>query len=152
MTDQALEHWLRAENFVNLFSRGDNQSTPLMRAAQTGDVGMAKRILAADGDIAGLNADGNNALWLACFGQNLDMLDLLIDAGVDIDHANHNGATALMFAASSSRTAVVAHLLKRGADISAETPDGLSALDMAGNLEILNLLRAARKHNAAPAS
>ena len=152
MTDQALEHWLRAENFVSLFSRDGNQSTPLMRAAQKGDVNMARKIMAAGGDIAGLNADGNNALWLACFGQNLDMLDLMIDAGVDIDHCNANGATALMFAASSSRTAVVAHLLKRGADISAETTDGFSALDMAGNLEILNLLRAARKRDAAPAS
>lgn len=144
MTDQTLDDFLRAEGFENLFARGENQSTPLMRAAQKGDAGMAQKILLAGGDTSTLNADGNNALWLACFGQNLDLLDLLIDAGVDMNNANDNGATALMFAASSSRTAVVRRLLARGADISAETLDGFSALDMAGNAEILALLRAAR--------
>ncbi|MBB4198792.1 hypothetical protein CCR94_08955 [Rhodoblastus sphagnicola] len=144
MTDQALEDWLRAEKFDSLSARDGNKATPLMRAAQEGDVEMARKILAAGADIAALNADGNNALWLACFGENLALLDLLIDAGVDIDHVNQNGATALMFAASSSRTAIVERLLKRGADLSAETPDGFSALDMAGNAAILNMLRAAR--------
>jgi len=140
-----LEDWLRAENFANLSGRDANQSTPLMRAAQKGDLNMAKEILAAGADIAALNADGNNAFWLACFGENLALLDLLIEAGADVNHANSNGATALMFAASSSRTAVVAHLLKRGADLAAETPDGFSALDMAGGAEILHMLRAARQ-------
>jgi len=149
MIDPQLADWLRAEKFNDLFARDDNKSTPLMRAAQKGDVEMAKKILAAGGDLSGLNADGNNAIWLACYGQNVEMLDLLIDAGLDIGHVNDNGSTALMFAASSGRTAVVEHLLKRGADISVETLDGFSALDMASNLEILNLLRAARKQQKA---
>jgi len=140
-----LDDWLRAENFANPSARDANQSTPLMRAAQKGDFTMAKEILAAGADIAALNADGNNAVWLACFGENLALIDLLVEAGADVNHANCNGATALMFAASSSRTAVVAHLLERGADLSAETPDGFSALDMAGNAEILHMLRAARQ-------
>ncbi len=145
MNDPDLEAWLRAESFDGLFARGYNQSTPLMRAAQKGDVGMAKLIVAAGGDLSGVNADGNNALWLACFAANVDMLDLLIDAGVDMNHANDNGATALMFAASSGRTQIVRRLLERGAETSTETLDGFSALDMANNVEILNMLRAARK-------
>jgi thiosulfate/3-mercaptopyruvate sulfurtransferase len=151
MTDRTLDDWLRAENFAGPFARDGNGATPLMRAAQKGEVEMARKILAAGADVAALNADGNSALWLACFGENLALLDLLLEAGADIDHCNDNGATALMFAASSSRTAMVAHLLQRGADTSAETPDGFSALDLAGNLEILNLLRAARTRRAAPA-
>jgi ankyrin repeat protein len=55
MTDQALEDWLRAENFSGLFARGDNNATPLMRAAQKGDATMAKKILAAGGDILRLS-------------------------------------------------------------------------------------------------
>ncbi len=147
---ETLQAWLRAENFAGLLSRGENKATPLMRAAQKGDVEMARQILAAGSEISALNADGNNALWLACFGGNIEMLDLLIDAGLDMNHANDSGATALMFAASSGRTAVVERLLQRGAETSAETLDGFSALDMANNLEILNLLRAARKQKKAP--
>jgi thiosulfate/3-mercaptopyruvate sulfurtransferase len=149
MIDPQLADWLRAEGFDGLLSRGDNKATPLMRAAQKGDVEMAKKLLAAGGDVSGLNADGNNAIWLACFGQSVEVLDLLLDAGLSIDHVNDNGATALMFAASSGRTAVVEDLLKRGADISAETADGFSALDMANTIEILTLLRAARKQQKA---
>ncbi|MCI4677123.1 hypothetical protein K9U39_12740 [Rhodoblastus acidophilus] len=50
-----------------------------------------------------------------------------------------------MYASSSGRTEVVAHLLARGADIRPETLDGFSAMDMASNIEILNVLRAAHK-------
>ena len=92
-----------------------------------------------------LNADGNNALWLACVEKHLAMIDLLLDAGIDIDNCNDNGATALMYVSSSGRTDVVAHLLARGADIKPETLDGFSALDMAANIDCLNLLRSAQK-------
>ena len=116
-----------------------------MRAALKGELDMARQILGAGGRIEALNADGNNALWLACVEKHLAMIDLLIEAGIDIDNRNDNGATALMYAASSGRTDVVAHLLARGADISPETLDGFSAMDMAGNVDCLGLLRAAHK-------
>ncbi len=99
-----------------------------------------------------LNADGNNALWLACVEKHLALIDLLLDAGIDIDNCNDNGATALMYVASSGRTDVVAHLLARGADIKPETLDGFSALDMAANIDCLNLLRSAHKKRAWPKS
>ena len=145
-----LKGWLRAEGFgEDLEAVVANATTPLMHAALKGDFATAKALLAAGANIAARNGDGNNALWLACVEQNVDMLDLLIDAGIDIDNRNENGATALMFAASSGRTEVVAMLLARGADIHAETPDGFSAMDMAANLDCLNLLRAAHKKSPA---
>jgi ankyrin repeat protein len=145
--DPALVEWLRQEGFSSddINSRIGNEMTPLMRAALKGDCAMARKILASGGELAARNADGNNALWLACVERHLDMIDLLIGAGIDFDNPNDNGATALMYAASSGRTEVVAHLLARGADIAAETLDGFSAMDMAANLDCLNLLRAAHK-------
>ncbi len=145
--DKPLQDWLRAEGFAcdDVNATIANKTTPLMRAALKGDLETARRLLAAGGKVEALNADGNNALWLACVDKHAPMIDLLIVAGIDLDNRNDNGATALMYAASSGRTGVVAHLLAHGADIVAETLDGFSALDMAANIDCLNLLRATRR-------
>jgi thiosulfate/3-mercaptopyruvate sulfurtransferase len=142
-----LQDWLNVEGFPadDINAAIANKTTPLMRAALKGDLDIAGKILAAGGKVELLNADGNNALWLACVKKHLALIDLLLDAGIDIDNCNDNGATALMYVASSGRTDVVAHLLARGADIRPETLDGFSALDMAANIDCLNLLRSAQK-------
>jgi thiosulfate/3-mercaptopyruvate sulfurtransferase len=142
-----LHDWLAAEGFSteDINATVANQTTPLMRASFKGEFDIARKILAAGGKVELLNADGNNALWLACVEKHLAMIDLLLDAGIDIDNRNDNGATALMYVSSSGRTDVVAHLLARGADIRPETLDGFSALDMAANVDCLNLLRSAQK-------
>ena len=142
-----LHDWLAAEGFSteDINATVANQTTPLMRASFKGEFDIARKILAASGKVELLNADGNNALWLACVEKHLAIIDLLLDAGIDIDNRNDNGATALMYVSSSGRTDVVAHLLARGADIRPETLDGFSALDMAANVDCLNLLRSAQK-------
>jgi len=142
-----LHDWLAAEGFSteDINATVANQTTPLMRASFKGEFDIARKILAAGGKVELLNADGNNALWLACVEKHLALIDLLLDAGIDIGNRNDNGATALMYVSSSGRTDVVAHLLARGADIRPETLDGFSALDMAANVDCLNLLRSAQK-------
>jgi thiosulfate/3-mercaptopyruvate sulfurtransferase len=85
--------------------------------------------------------NGGNALWLAYVGNHLDIIDMLIDAGIDIDNRNDNGATCLMYAASSGKPEVIGRLLARGADTTYETLDGFSALDLCSTLECLMLLR-----------
>ncbi len=84
---------------------------------------------------------GNNALWAACYADNNDCIDALINAGVDIDHQNSaSGATALIFAASSGREKVVEQLLAAGADPSLKTHDDFTALDLASPRKILKSL------------
>ena len=84
---------------------------------------------------------GNNALWAACYADNNDCIDALINAGVDIDHQNSaSGATALIFAASSGREKVVEQLLAAGADPSLKTHDDFTALDLASTRKILKSL------------
>ncbi|MGJ5181960.1 ankyrin repeat domain-containing protein [Bradyrhizobium oligotrophicum] len=143
----ALAAWLAAQGFPadGVDATIANRTTPLMKAAHLGNVAVIRELLAAGAAIAARNADGNNALWLACVGHHLDAIDALVEAGVDIDNSNDNGATALMYASSSGKAEVVAHLLAKGADISTETLDGFSALDMAASLECLALLRHAAK-------
>jgi thiosulfate/3-mercaptopyruvate sulfurtransferase len=105
--------------------------------------------MAAGAGLDARNTDGNNALWLACVGNHLDVIDVLIDSGIDINNRNDNGATALMYASSSGKSEVVAQLLAKGADTTFETPDGFTALDMAATIECLALLRRATRTNKA---
>ncbi|MGO8910795.1 MAG: ankyrin repeat domain-containing protein [Bradyrhizobium sp.] len=144
-----LQHWLAAQQFpsADVNSVIANFTTPLMKASHQGDGKIARLLIAAGAQANTRNADGNNALWLACVGGHLDMIDTLVEAG--IDNRNDNGATSLMYAASSGKAAVVERLLAKGADVTPETLDGFSALDLAQTAECLTLLRPRRRLNAA---
>jgi ankyrin repeat protein len=131
--DPSLAAWLAAQGFP----------PPLIQACRLGDRPIVDAPLEAGAHLDALNGDGNNALWLACFNENLDIIDRLASSGIAIDHQNDAGATCLMYAASSGKTAVVARLLQSGADITLRNQDDFTALDMAANLECLKLLRSA---------
>jgi len=138
-----LQQWLAEQQFASAGVNAviANATTPLMKASHQGDDKIARMLIAAGAQVNARNADGNNALWLACVGSHLEMIDTLVEAGVDIDNRNDNGATPLMYAASSGKAAVVERLLAKGADLTPETPDGFSALDLAQTVECLRLLR-----------
>jgi rhodanese-related sulfurtransferase len=136
-----------APNDVNTHNK--DHATPLMLAVRLGTPAFVKELLAAGADIHAVNADGNQALWLACVGEITENLQLLIDAGIDVQHINVNAATPLMFAASSGRASCVKVLLEAGADPLFDTDLGLTALDMASSVECLNLMRDAIKRKKA---
>jgi len=120
-----------------------NRSTPLMQAARLGDAGIAAELIACGAALGPTNSDGNNALWLACFSGNVQVVDLLVAKGIAIDNQNDNGATCLMYAASAGKSEVVERLLAAGADTSLKSLDDFTALDMAANIDCLRLLRKA---------
>ena len=138
-----LAHWLRQHGYPddNPDAIGEHGMTPLMRASKLGDTETVFELLQAGAALDATNADGNNALWLACVGESLDAMDVLIRAGIDLDHQNDNGATCLMYAASTGKHAVVDQLLASGADPLLTTLDDFSALDMAATTECLQLQR-----------
>ncbi len=136
-----------APNDINTHDK--DRATPLMLAARLAPPALVKELLRAGADIHAVNADGNQALWLACVGEISENIQLLIDAGIDIQHVNVNAATPLMFAASSGRAKAVALLLAAGADPLFETDLGLTALDMASSVECLDLMRAAIRRKKA---
>jgi rhodanese-related sulfurtransferase len=143
----ALRDWLSEQGFPpdDIEATRDNRMTPLMHACRLGDEAIVEALLEAGASLEPLNSDGNNALWLACYGENLGVIGRLIERGIAVDHQNENGATCLMYAASTGKTAVVARLLAAGADTGIKTLDDFTALDMAANLDCLNLLRAAAR-------
>ncbi|KAF2991790.1 ankyrin repeat domain-containing protein [Methylocystis sp. MJC1] len=147
----ALQTFLAEHGFsrdaVNVFNK--DKATPLMLAVRLAPPALVRELLAAGADIRAENADGNQALWLACVGENAENIGLLIEAEADIQHVNCTGATPLMFSASSGRARAVAQLLAAGADPLFETSLGLTALDMASTAECLKLMRDAVRSRSA---
>ena len=121
----------------------DRHFTPLMRAAKEGRLDVIEALLTYGVDIAVTNADGCNALWLACYNGSHAIIDRLIQAGIDIDRQNDNGATCLMYVASNSKSDLVQLLLERGANPRLANHDDFTALDLAASLPCLRLLKAA---------
>jgi ankyrin repeat protein len=147
MPSDALRTFLAQHGFapddVNGFD-GD-RVTPLMLAARLATPALTRELIEAEADLHAANADGNQALWLACVTENIETMGVLIEAGIDVQHVNATGATPLMFAASSGRGRAVARLLAAGADPLFDTGLGLTALDMASTAECLRLMRDATR-------
>jgi thiosulfate/3-mercaptopyruvate sulfurtransferase len=153
--DEKLRSWLAEHGFAcdDVNAVISNGTTPLMKASHQGNIATVRMLLAAGAQIDARNADGNNALWLACVGNHLDAVEALVDAGIDIDNRNDNGATPLMYAASCGNPGIIDRLLALGADVAPETLDGFTALDLAATFECLALLRrASQARNVAEAT
>jgi ankyrin repeat protein len=124
-------------------TQADGRFTPLMRAAKLGRLDIVEELLALGVDIEALNADGCNALWLACYNGDHALIGRLIAAGISLDRQNGNGATCLMYVASNSKPDLVKLLLDHGANAGLRNFDDFSALDLAASLECLKLLKKA---------
>lgn len=138
MTDWLLDQGGDPDNPNSLLPDG---SIPLIKACQQGQAGIAEALLAAGADVYDTDNFGNDALWAACYSEDLATIGVLMDAGVDRDRQNRVGATALIYAASAGKTDVVAFLLESGADATLKTEDDFTALELAANIDILRLLR-----------
>jgi len=68
----------------------------------------------------------------AAFKGNIEMVNMLIEAGADVDGDNGGGRTPLMFAAMFGHREVVARLISAGADTRSQTLFGVSAARIAG--------------------
>ena len=123
--------------------QADGRFTPLMRAAKLGRLDIVDELLALGVDLEVVNADGCNALWLACYSGSHEVIDRLIAAGISIDRQNGNGATCLMYVSSNSKPDLVKLLLEKGANASLKNFDDFSALDLAASVACLKLLREA---------
>jgi len=114
---------------------------PLILASQQGRSDVVNFLIEQNAALEVIDEYGNNALWAACYAENSECIEVLIDAGVDMNHQNlASGATALIFASSSGREAVVEQLLAAGADPNLKTHDDFTALDLASTRKILKLL------------
>eukprot|EP00941_MAST-03F_sp_MAST-3F-sp1_P005058 g5058.t1 len=125
--------------------RGEEQNTPLHRAAQTGRVIIAKKLLAVGADPKKVNKDKETPLHLACDEEHPDMVQLLISAGSDIDAQDHLGWTAIHNAVGCGDFVdLVKLLVAAGANPSIKNNDGHTPLQIAtdeGHLESVEFLK-----------
>jgi ankyrin repeat protein len=118
-------------------------STPLMRAARSGDAA-AMRLLLAKGANAKLTTrDGNTALLFAAGvgyrdkntrgteNEAIEAVKVAMDANLDLNAENTRGETALDGAAGRGADLIVQFLVDHGAKINAKSKQGLTPVDYA---------------------
>ena len=120
---QTTEIWLQKNGYSveNLDQQGDNGATALILASREGviDIDIVRDLL----------------------GNHLNLIQLLINAGINLDNQNDNGVTVLMYAASSGKAEAVKLLLAAGANPHLRNLDDFRAIEFSSTVEIINLLR-----------
>ncbi|HEX2801767.1 MAG TPA: ankyrin repeat domain-containing protein [Phenylobacterium sp.] len=104
--------------------------TPLLFAAQDGDVESTKLLLAAGADPNDAAPDGSSAVVIAAHVGQDDVAKLLLDAGANPNAAG-SGYTALHVAATGRRDAIVQALVDSGAAINVRNKKGETPLTAA---------------------
>jgi ankyrin repeat protein len=121
-------------------------TTPLMRAARTGDVAVMRILLDGGARPAARRKDLATALFIAAAGRsgglptgprtipgasNVEAIRMLVDAGLDVDAFNGNGQTALHAAAQRGLDDVVRTLVDLGATLNLRDKQKRTPLDLA---------------------
>jgi ankyrin repeat protein len=121
----------------------DEGTTPLMRAARSGDAATMRILLEAGADPKLATKEGNTApMFAAGVGyrdkfttgtesEALEALKLCADRGMDLNEANSRGETALHGAATRGADTIIQYLAAHGAKLDAKTKRGFTPLDVA---------------------
>ncbi len=121
---QALLSWEKIE----VEARNKVDESPLMLAALTGQLDIAKNLIERDADV---NKTGWTPLHYAATRGHLELMRLLLDKSAYIDAASPNGTTPLMMAAFYGTPSAVKLLLEAGADPFLKNHQDLTAIDFA---------------------
>lgn len=101
---------------------GEYHSTPLILAAERGDVATVKVLLETDTNIEAQDSDGKRPLILAIMNHHKAVVELLLERGAQVNICCDSGRyTPLLIAASHGHLELVKLLLERGAK---HEPDG----------------------------
>ena len=119
---------------------------PLWAAASwRNDVKTVKSHIASGTDVETIdNWNGKTAMHYAAEYGNIEIAQLLIEAGADVQHRDFDKATALHHAAVGGFVDIVKLLLENGADINAKDKAGEAAMDGAaffGHTNVADLLK-----------
>ncbi|WP_297300004.1 ankyrin repeat domain-containing protein [uncultured Brachyspira sp.] len=110
--------------------------TPLMKAIDYDNIGLAKNIIDLKPDLnAVCSATGDTPLTYLVnankYGGGADLCYYMIKNGADINKKNKEGNTPLMIAAASYSYGIVGVLVNMGADYNIKNKEGKTAIDIA---------------------
>jgi len=120
--------------------------TPLMEAAQAGELKELKALIQKGADVNVIDQYGWTALNYAVAKPDAAKVKLLLDSGSEVNTKDRRGMTPLMWASLSGKSEVVKLLLTKGAEINTTDKNGATALSFAiakGHGNIAQLLRKA---------
>jgi len=118
-------------------------TTPLMRAALSGDAAVMRILLEKGADPKLTTKDGTTALMFAAGvgyrdkftrgteAEALESLKVALDTGLSLDQATTRGETALHGAANRGADSIVQFLVDHGAKLDTKTKQGFTPLDIA---------------------
>src|SRR5262249_25894259 len=90
---------------------------PLADAVERQDIATMRRLLQENGaKVSQPQADGSTALHWACYYDNLEAVQLLVEAHADVKATNRFGVAPPSLACTNGNEAIVKLLLEAGAD------------------------------------
>jgi hypothetical protein len=105
--------------------------TPFHSAVVTGNIELARMLIAAGADLEAAHTNKITALMLVAKCDDVKMAAFLIDAGASVHALGEADNTLLHIAAGSDNAAMCVCLLDRGANINAVSTDGVTPLGTA---------------------
>lgn len=113
-------------------------TTPLMRAARSGDLPVMRSLLEGGGNPALTQKDYSNTAMVLLNGRGagneaavLEALKLCVEHGLDIDAFNANGQTVLHLAVQRGADSIVRYLAESGARLDMKNKQGRTPMDIA---------------------
>jgi len=124
--------------------------TPVIDAIKARDVAAVRTLLRTPGAAAEREPDGTSVLHWAVRGDDLEIVQLVLRAGVNANVVNRYGVTPLALAAVNGNARVIEALLNAGADPNSASPEGQTVLMTAARSGHADAVRALLSHGADP--
>lgn len=113
---------------INVNQEGEYKNTPILYAAESGQLDTVKYLLAKGADIKSVDESGNNILMKASASGNIHLISYLIEKGFDANYQTEYGDTPIMRAAECANINAFNFLVAKGSDYKYMSSRGKTAL------------------------
>ena len=118
-------------DLINAPDETSNRSTPLIKAAISGQLVVAKFLVNSGADLESKDSAGRTALYWAASQGHRGLIELLLASKANPDNGDKEGKTALHGAAERGFRSVGEVLLDHGSSVNAKTMAGVTPLHLA---------------------